>query len=158
LLEQFARIDFDLGQIEGNIEEIQFGLYSLHSELQRMNRNIHTFLEAAHRRELVEAINGFLNFRERTGQDLDFATFLTGENEFYSWGFSHAQDPLQAGPPQRSFQDGDLFAELDNFPLATNVNLLRELPAARFSLPPLAVNRLANPSDWITASRGYASS
>ena len=156
MLEQFARIDFDLGQIEGNVEEIQFGLYSLHSELQRMNRNIHTFLEAAHRRELVEAINGFLAFRERTGQDLDFATFLTGENEFYSWGFSHAQDPLQAGPPQRSFQDGDLFAELDNFPLATNVNLLRELPAARFSLPPLAVNRLANPSDWITASEGYA--
>jgi hypothetical protein len=156
MLEQFARIDFNLGQIEGNVEEIQFALYSLHSALQRMNRNIHTFLEAAHRRDLVEAINGFLNFRERTGQDLDFATFLEGENEFFSWGFSHAQDPLQAGPQERSFQDSDLFTELNNFPLATNVNFLRQAPADRFSLAPLSANRLANPSDWITASEGYA--
>jgi hypothetical protein len=156
MLEHFARIDFNLGQIEGNVEEIQFALYSLHSAVQRMNRNIHTFLEAAHRRELVEAINGFLNFRELTGQDMDFETFLKGENEFFSWGFSHAQDPLQAGPEERSFQDSDLFAELDNFPITTNVNYLRQMPAERFGLPPIAANRLANPSDWITASEGYA--
>jgi hypothetical protein len=156
MLEQFARIDFDLGQIEGNVEEIQFALYSLHSELQRMNRNIHAFLEAAHRRDLVEAINGSLNFRERTGQDLNFEAFLEGENEFFSWGFSHAQDELQAGPQERSFQDSDLFTELNNFPLATNVNFLRRAPAERFSMAPLSANRLANPSDWLTASEAYA--
>jgi hypothetical protein len=69
ILNRLAEIDFDLGQIEGNVDELQLALYDLHSELQRLNRNVHAFLEAAHRRELVEAINGFLRFRERTGED-----------------------------------------------------------------------------------------
>ena len=156
ILNRFAEIDFELGQIEGNVEEVQLSLYGLHSELQRLNRNIHTFLEAAHRRDLVEAVNGFLNFLERTGQDLAFADFLRAENEFFSWGFSHAKDALQAGPEDRSFQDDDLFTELNALPLATNVNYLRQWPAERFGLPSLALNRLANPFDWIIASEAYA--
>jgi hypothetical protein len=155
MLEQFQRINFELGQIEGNIEEIQLALFSLQSNLVRFNRNVHLFIEAAERRELVEAINGFLNFRERTGQDLDLTGFLEAENQFFSWAFSHSSDEIQAGPADRDFEDGDLLEELQKFPLAANINFLRAVPARRFGLPPLSTIRLANPSTWIAGSEGY---
>jgi hypothetical protein len=156
LLNRLAEMDFDLGQIEGNVDELQLALYDLHSELQRLNRNVHAFLEAAHRRELVEAINGFLRFRDRTGEDLSLQDFRTAENEFFSWGNDHAKDVLQAGPEDRSFEDEDLLGEITALPLATNVNYLRRLPAERLNLAALSAVRLANPFDWIVAAEAYA--
>ena len=156
ILSRLAEMDFDLGQIEGNVDELQLSLYDLHSELQRLNRNVHAFLEAAHRRELVEAINFFLRFRERTGEDLSLQDFRAAENRFFSWGNDHAKDVLQAGPEDRSFTDEDLLEEVTALPLATNVNYLRRFPAERFGLAPLSAVRLANPFDWIVAGEAYA--
>jgi hypothetical protein len=156
LLDRLAEMDFDLGQIEGNVDELQVALYDLHAELQRLATDVHAFLEAANRRDLIEAINGFLGFRERTGEELSLADFRAAENEFFSWGNDHAKDPLQAGPPDRDFADGDILAELGALPLATNVNYLREFPAERLGLPPLSAVRLANPFDWIVAGEAYA--
>ena len=67
----------------------------------------------------------------------------------------HAKDALQAGPSDRDFGEDDVFREL-TLPLATNINYLREAPAALFGLAPLAPDRLANPFDWIVASEAYA--
>ena len=156
ILNRLAEIDFDLGQIEVNVDELQLALYDLHSELQRLNRNVHAFLEAAHRRELVEAINGFLRFRERTGEDLSLEDFRTAENEFFSWGNDHAKDTLQAGPEDRSFDDEDLLGEITALPLGTNINYLRSFPAERLNLAVLSAVRLANPFDWIVAGEAYA--
>jgi hypothetical protein len=156
ILNRLAEIDFELGQIAGNVDELQLALYDLHSEVQRLNRNIQGFLEAANRRELVEAINGFLRFRERTGEDLSLGDFRTAENRFFSWGHDHAKDALQAGLEQRSFTDEDVVEEITAVPLATNINYLRAFPAERFDLNPLSPARLANPFDWIVAGEAYA--
>jgi hypothetical protein len=156
LLNRLAEIDFEIGRIEGNVDELQLALYDLHSELQRLNRDVHAFLDAAHRRELVEAVNGFLRFRERTGEDLSLQDFRTAENEFFSWGHDHAKDTLQAGPEDRSFNDDDLLSQITELPLATNVNYLRRFPAERFNLAALSAVRLANPFDWIVAGEAYA--
>jgi hypothetical protein len=156
ILNRLAELDFDLGKIEGNVDELQLALYDLQSELQRLNRNVQAFLEAANRRELVEAINGFLRFRERTGEDLNLEGFRTAENEFFSWGHDHAKDQLQAGLEQRSFTDETIFDEITSVPLATNINYLRAFPAERFSLAALSPVRLANPFDWIVAGEAYA--
>lgn len=156
ILNRLEEIDFDLGQVESNIDELQLALYDLHSEVQRLNRNVQAFLEVANRRELVEAINGFLRFRERTGDDLSLEEFRTAENKFFSWGHDHAKDALQAGLEQRNFEDDDLFDEVTSVPLATNINYLRAFPAERFNLAALSPVRLANPVDWIVASEAYA--
>ena len=50
LLDRLEEMDFDLGQIEGNIDELQVSLYDLHAELQRLATDVHAFLEAANRR------------------------------------------------------------------------------------------------------------
>ena len=156
LLDRLAEMDFDLGQIEGNVDELQVALYDLHAELQRLATDVHAFLEAANRRDLIEAINGFLGFRERTGEDLSLQDFRTAENQYFSWGNDHAKDVLQAGPDVRGFADGDIFAEVTALPLATNVNYLREFPAERLGLPALSAVRMANPFDWIVAGEAYA--
>ena len=156
LLDRLAEMDFDLGQIEGNLDELQVSLYDLHAELQRLTTNVHAFLEAANRRDLVEAINGSLGFRARTGEDLTLSDFRAAENEFFSWGNDHAKDELQAGTDARNFTDTALLAEITALPLATNVNYLRRLPAERLGLAPLSSVRLANPFDWIVAGEAYA--
>lgn len=156
ILQRLAEIDFNLGQVEGNVEELQASLYDLHTELTRLTADLQAQLDAAHRRDLVEAINGFLNFQERTGRPIDAESFLEGENLFYSWGNDHAKDALQAGPEERAFSDDDLLRELIRCSAATNVNYLREVPAERFGLAPLSQSRLANPLDWIVASEAYA--
>lgn len=155
ILDRLAEIDFTLGEVKGDVAEMQLSLYNLHAQLQRLNRDVHAFLAAGHRRELVETINGFLNFEELTGEPLDFAGFRTAENLFYSWGKDHAKDALQAGPEDRGIGDDDLFPELTGLPLATNINYLRVIPA-KFDLPELAADRLANPFDWIVAAEAYA--
>ncbi len=156
ILSRLAEIDFNLGQVEGNVEELQASLYQLHTELTRLTADLQAQLDAAYRRDLVEAINGFLNFQERTGQPIDAQSFFEAENLFYSWGHDHAKDALQAGPEQRDFTDDDLIRELISFGAATNVNYLRAVPAERFGLTPLSQNRLANPLDWIVAAEAYA--
>ena len=156
LLDQLAEMDFDLGQIEGNVDELQVALYDLHAELQRLATDVHAFLEAANRRDLIEAINGSLGFRDRTGEDLSLEEFRAAENQFFSWGNDHAKDVLQAGPDARDFGDSEIFAEVTALPLATNVNYLREFPAERLGLPPLSAVRMANPFDWIVAGEAYA--
>jgi hypothetical protein len=156
ILTRLAEIDFNLGQVEGNVGELQASLYQLHTELTRLTADLQAQLDAAHRRDLVEAINGFLNFQQRTGQPIDAQSFFEAENLFYSWGNDHAKDALQAGPEQRDFTDDDLLRELISLGAAANVNYLRLLPAERFGLAPLAENRLANPIDWIIAAEAYA--
>lgn len=156
ILNRLAELDFDLGQIEANVDELQLALYDLHSEVQRLNSNVRAFLQAANRRDLVETINGSLRFRDRTGEDLDLDSFLLAENRFFSWGHDHAKDELQAGLEQRSFSDDDLFDELSSAPLAANINYVRAFPAERFNLPALSPVRLANPFDWIIAAEAYA--
>ena len=156
LLDRLAEMDFDLGQIEGNVDELQVALYDLHAELQRLATDVHAFLEAANRRDLIEAINGFLGFRERTGEDLSLQDFRTAENQFFSWGNDHAKDVLQAGPDARDFERQRDLAEVTALPLATNINYLREFPAERLGLPALSAVRLANPFDWIVAGEAYA--
>lgn len=156
LLDRLDEMDFDLGQIEGNLDELQVSLYDLHAELQRLATDVHAFLEADGRRPLIEAVNGFLGFRERTGTELSLDDFREAENLFFSWGNDHAKDVLQAGPVDRAFSDDAIADEVTRFPLATNINYLREFPAERLGRPPLSAARLANPFDWIVAGEAYA--
>jgi hypothetical protein len=110
LVERLDDIDFDLGQVEGSVDELQRSVYDLHGDLQRLTRNVHAFLAAGFRRELVEAINGFLNFEELTGQPIEFDDFREAENRFFSWGRDHSKDAVQAGEEKRSFADDDVSA------------------------------------------------
>ena len=136
LLDRLAEMDFDLGQIEGNVDELQVALYDLHAELQRLATDVHAFLEAANRRDLVEAINGSLGFRERTGEDLSLEDFRAAENQFFSWGNDHAKDVLQAGPDARDFTDDDLLGEVTALAAGHQRQLPARVPGRAARAPP----------------------
>ena len=136
------------------MEELQESLYKLHTELIRLTADLQAQLDAGLRRDLVQGINGFLNFQEPPA-NRSTPRLFKGENLFFSWGNDHAKDALQAGPEERAFTDDDLLRELTSFGAATNVNY-SEAPAKRFGLAPLSQSRLANPLDWIVAAEAYA--
>ncbi|MGK3967529.1 hypothetical protein WMF38_25575 [Sorangium sp. So ce118] len=157
VMEQFEHINFELGELEVDLEEVQLALFTLQADLNRLDRNIYAFLDAAERQPLVEGIAGFLNYQQRTGLEMSYSpTFLDGENRFYTWSYFTSKDAIQAGPASRSLDDAQIATELGNYPLATNINYLSELSGVKFGLSRLSSERLANPLTWMTAAESYA--
>jgi hypothetical protein len=156
LQDRFDKIDLRLGKIEGDIEEVQQTLVRLEQTLSRIERNSFEFLDATNRRPLLNAINGGLGYRERTGLAMPYQPdFLRYENDFHSWGTLFAFDPLSAGPSQRDYSDGAVLAELSAYPLDVNINYLNGWLVAN-GMQPFANKGLPGPRDWLFASRAYA--
>jgi hypothetical protein len=154
--DRFNMIDLQLGRISGNVREIQQTLLTMEMALSRIERNNYEFLDAAHRRPLLDAINGGLSYRERTGLDMPYQPdFVAYENTFQSWGTIHAYDALSAGPPQRDYSDGQVLAQLNALPLDANINYLNGWLLAH-GLAPITNKRLPSPRDWLFASKAYA--
>ena len=154
--ERFNLIDIKLGKINGNVQEIQRTLVGMSLALSRIERNTYEFLDAAHRRPLLTAINGGIDYQARTGAAMPYQPdFVDHENTFQTWGTVHAFDALSAGPTQRNFGDDQVLAELSAYPLDANINYLNGWLVAH-GLTPFASNRLANLRDWTFASRAYA--
>lgn len=154
--DRFNRIDLQLGQINDNVQEIQRALIGISLTLSRIEHSNFEFLDAAHRRPLLNAINGAIGYQARTGTSMPFQPdFVDNENIFQTWGTIHAFDPLSAGPTQRNFNDDQVLAELNAYPLDMNINYLNGWLIAH-GLTPFASDRLASPRDWTFASRAYA--
>ena len=153
--DRFSQIDIQLGKINGNILELQESLLTLDLKLSRIERNNFEFLNVLGRRPLMDAINGGLSYAERTGSPMPFQpTFVEFENVLQGWGTIHAFDALNAGPTQRDYSDGQLLAELNTYPMDSNINYLNGWLIAH-GLSPIANKHLASPRDWLFASRAY---
>lgn len=154
--DRFDKLDLELGKINGNLAEIQKTLVGLDLRLSRMERNSFEFLDAVGRRPLLNAINGAIGYKERTGLDMPYQPqFVTFENDFHTWGTINAYDALSAGPTQRDYRDSQVLAELEAYPLDANLNYLNGWLLAH-GMPPFANKRLPGSRDWLYASRAYA--
>jgi hypothetical protein len=157
IVEYFALVDWEIGETQVQVAEVQAGLYELQSELSRLERNMYAFMSALSHEPLLISIAGNLRYRERTGVDMPYTpTFVDAENDFYVWAHDLSKDEILGGPLQRSFSDAALLDELTTLPLATNINYLSQLPQVRFGLPALSNARLSNPLDWGVASESYS--
>jgi hypothetical protein len=157
ILEYFALVDWEIGETQVQVAEVQAGLYEVQSELSRLERNMYTFMSALSHQPLHESIAGNLRYKERTGADMPYTpTYVDAETDFYVWARVLSKEELLGGPLQRSFADDSLLTELTSYPLATNVNYLSQLPQVRFGLPALSTTRLSNPLDWSVAAESYA--
>lgn len=154
--QRFDLIDLQLGKINGNVLEVQQSLVALDMSLSRIERNNFEFLNALSRRPLLDAVNGGLGYAERTGIPMPYQPdFIAFENTFHGWGTIHAFDPVNAGPTQRDYSDAQILAELNAYPLDSNINYLNGWLFAH-GLPPLSGKPLASPRDWLFASRAYS--
>jgi hypothetical protein len=73
--EQLDFIKWDVGEIAGNVEDIQTALYDSQSAIQKVNRDIHAFLEDDARFDFKWKVNQFLDYREHTAGELSFEKF-----------------------------------------------------------------------------------
>ena len=131
-------MDFDLGQIEGNVDELQVALYDLHAELQRLATDVHAFLEAANRRDLIETINGFLGFRERTGEDLPPEDFRTARTSSSAGATTTRRMCCRPARGPRDFTDPQLLTEITALPAGDERQLSPRIPG-RTSRPGPAI-------------------
>ncbi|MCE7988847.1 MAG: hypothetical protein DYG89_47435 [Caldilinea sp. CFX5] len=122
--ERFHQIDLQLGKINGNIIEVQQALAGLDVKLSRIERNNFDLINAVSRRPLLEAVNGGLGYRQRTGQPMTQVQFAQFENQFHSWATLHAFDPGNVGPTQRDYGDAALLNELTTYPIDANLNYI----------------------------------
>jgi hypothetical protein len=152
----FAAIDYNLGKLNGNVADIQKSLLGLEADLNRIQRNLYSFLDTGFRQDLLLEINGSLGYRERTGSPLPFEPqFVNAENTFQTWVTIFASDPLRAGPLQREYTDGAILTELNNLPLASNINYLSQYPSQVLGHPALSSGRLANPMDLAFSAHAW---
>lgn len=111
---RFAQIDFQLGIVRGDVNQIRTDLVRVHAYLDRLEQNIFDWVQAGFRRDLVRAINGTIHYSETyPGKKMSFDTFAAAENEFYSQGYSFASDPLQVDYLSRGYLEADLYRELN---------------------------------------------
>lgn len=153
--DRFNLVDVQLGKLNGKLDEVQKTLVTLDLKLSRIERNNFEFLDALGRRPLLEAINGSLGYQQRTGVPMPYQPeFVSFENVLHGWATIHAFDALAAGPTQRDTSDGQVLAELNAYPLDSNINYLNGWLTAH-GLPAIADERLASPRDWLFANRAY---
>lgn len=164
MLRQFAIVNWQLGTISEDVNQLQRALYGFQGDINRLDRNVYAYLAASSRRTFVEEVNGKLEWRVRVpnpdpndpNMQFDFDDYEHAENLFQTWAVFHAKDALAAGPDVRGYTDANLLTELGNYPLAFNVNYLRVLPAMRFSpMPALYADRVANPLDWVAGAEAW---
>jgi hypothetical protein len=155
MTQRFDQIDVQLGKVNGNVLEVQQSLAELDLKLSRIERNNFELLNALGRRPLLDAVNGGLNYQERTGQPMPYQPeFVSFENALHGWGTIHAFDAVNAGPTQRDYSDGQTLAELNAYPIDANINYINGWLQAR-GLPAISTKRLPSPRDWLFASRAY---
>jgi hypothetical protein len=149
--DRFNRIDVVLGILVGDVQEIQESLYNLQSDLYRIERKVFTFLDAGFRRDLNEAINGYLGYKDTYGTPIPWLSYIYAENKFYTWAVNNALDEISSGSAGRAYDDSSIYAELTSQPLENNLNYLSEYLTTR-GWPSFAQVRLANPRDWAIAA------
>ena len=153
----FASIDYQLGILNGNVADIQKGLFQLTADLNHVQQNIYTFLDTGFRQDLLLEINGSLGYQQRTGSAMPYyPAFVNAENTFQTWSTVFASDPLRAGPFQRDYTSSGILTQLDTFPLSFNINYLSNYPSQVLGLAALSSQRLPNPIDIAFSANAYA--
>ena len=168
MLERFERIDAQLvdisillidaldrlERIDRDITAIQTSLYTLHSSVQRLQQEVHTWLNDIARIDLAIGVNESLGYEQRVGVPMTPQQFNQYESLFLTYATQVARDQLHAGP---DFSASIFIHEQLRFPIASNFNFLTQLPSEALGLPstPDALKRQANPLDWYIAAAAY---
>ena len=143
-----------IGQVGADVKSLQNQLFDLQSQVNRLEVEVHEWLNNSDRIPLKAAINFALGYQQRTGQPLSPGDFQTYENLFYTWATSVVKDTTRAGP---DYSANIVMANQLTFPLSSNVNYLAQSVSGFLGLPLIAARgtRLASPTDWLYSAGAY---
>jgi len=155
LNQNFAQINYSLGILNGNVQDLESGLLEIQGELNRIEQYLLGWTTSLSKEQFVQAMNGCLGYRARTGADIGFAQYVNCENVAYTQAHDTALDQLWAGLDTPDYTDGNIYPTLYNFPLSVDINYLAQFPTKNLILPALSSTRLANPNEWALGARAY---
>lgn len=154
---RFDLVDWELGRVNQNVEEVQASLHSLHAGLNRVDQNMYEYFTDTKNDDFELAAWSYLDWDERHSTPMLYADFTLAENQFSKWGAVDSRhSTILAGIDGRgSNPDVSPADELSSHKLSYNINYLREFPV-QLGLPMLHGDRISSPKDWMTGAEAYA--
>ncbi|WP_375757623.1 hypothetical protein [Corallococcus exercitus] len=157
MLSRFALVDWNLGLLNQNMEEVQQSLYSLQADLNRVDQNMYAYFEDMKDDDFTKSAWLYLGWNQRHPVPLGYPEFAKAEGDFSLWGAHESRDSeVLAGVDGRGSNAAISPAdELSSTGISHNINYLREFPV-QLGQSMLAAERLSSPKDWMAGAEAYA--
>ncbi|WP_426755545.1 hypothetical protein [Myxococcus sp. Y35] len=155
---RFALVDWNLGQVNQNVEEVQAALHALQTGLNRVDQNMYEYFTDVKNDPFELAAWNYLGWSSRHPTPMRYVEeFIPAEGQFSKWGAVDAhQSTVLAGIDGRGSNPAISPAdELSTHKLSYNINYLREFPA-QLGLGMLHAERVSSPKDWMSGAEAYA--
>jgi hypothetical protein len=168
MIERFDRIDRQLQEISGSLDsalrqltvigtdlvQVQTQIFSLQSQVSRLELEIHDWLRNSDRIPLLTGINTALGYEQRNGRRMSLSEFLNYEGLFHTWATVVVKDTTRAGP---DYANGIVIGNQLKFPLSSNINYLMQMASQFFGFPRLVPSgtRLVSLNDYLFSASAY---
>ncbi|WP_338865835.1 hypothetical protein [Myxococcus stipitatus] len=155
---RFALVDWELGRVNQNVEEIQESLHALHAGLNRVDQSMYEYFTDTKNDAFELSAWTYLGWDSRHPVPMRYTEeFIPAESQFSMWGAVEAsQSTILAGINDRGSNPNISPAdELSTHKLSYNINYLREFPV-QLGFSMLHGDRIASPKDWMTGAEAYA--
>ncbi|RKG93871.1 hypothetical protein D7V88_00860 [Corallococcus terminator] len=156
--DRFALVDWNLGLVNQNVQEVQQSLHSLQAGLSRVDQSMYEYFNDSKNDAFELSAWSYLGWNSRHPTPMRYEEeFVPAENQFSKWGAVDARfSTILAGIDGRGANpDVSPADELSSHPLTYNINYLREFPV-QLGLGMLHAERISSPKDWMAGSEAYA--
>jgi hypothetical protein len=123
LLKNLAKIDFDIGRVEGRVEDVQASLLQLATQLDHLQQSMFEYLTDLSQRMTNKSITYCLEFSKLYGPvKFDEADYRKCQADFLTWAVNDSKDRLAS--PITSIYDPEFSPQTRTLPLPSKINLL----------------------------------
>ncbi|WP_235737559.1 hypothetical protein [Nocardioides alcanivorans] len=142
-----------LGDVNADLSEVKSNLVNVQSSLIRLEARLFTSFRAVEGRQVAQAINSAIGYRERTGAPMLLQQFEDWAGFFYTGATSSAKDAVAMAPVAASYDAVSIAHQLDENPLDMNVEFLSQYAAEAGGTRLASAGSLVNPRDWALSAR-----
>jgi hypothetical protein len=154
---QFLRVNFTLGSIQGNTDEILGDLSRLQSQIPVLQLQINQSIATYEHTQLSAYIDNHLHYQETTGTQLQYSDYANYAGDFYSWAIDTASSDNNEPVNNRSLDDDQFGDSLASATAYDNIAYFYKIVATKFPHVTLygSPADIVNPRDWAIASAAY---
>jgi alpha-tubulin suppressor-like RCC1 family protein len=159
ILEDLRSAVLLIGDVGHEVRQVRKDLLEAQASLNRLERELDSYLTAGFGMQLDKQINGDLGYQARTGKPMSYEDYVDTadgpENAFHTWAVIHAKNRLYSPPPANDdLGDMHLLAQLERRPLERNLNYINEF-LKRLGVSSLPDGAVASVADWYAGASAY---
>lgn len=159
VMKQIDKINVKLGKIDGNIELILMILAEHSQALERIDRNLSDYFQAAGRSELQATMDAALLRPSRSSvPHMSADDYQKYEGAFYTWAVTTSRSPIEAPVSMGPLDDVSLHSYLsDELELSDNfARIIQELRGRKWLPDSTDNSRLPNPRTWVLSAAAFS--